>query len=318
MSKKGIIILLFILVLVTSGTTLMVRFYPQDSLKYSTVKVNGLDREFYYYVPANVSKHPKLLFALHSSNNVARDMQLMTGNQFNNLADKYKDMIIVYPQGYDRRWNDCRASNDNYSRYHNIDDVAFIEKTINYFSTNCDIDKSNVYAMGYATGSLMCYKLAKERPDLFKGVAVVCATLPTKTNDDCHESSKPVSMLIINGTADPIFKYDGGDVISPKGKNAGPFLSTMETISYWLSLDKGDTDVVATYKYPEIAGNDNTSVYQYYYPCPKTNKKVMLVKVVNGGHVFPNPVYQVWPSSVGNVTNDINAAEVIVDFFRGL
>lgn len=316
---RRLIFLLGIIVLIATGSsTLLVRFYSDDILKKGKVSVDGYNREFYYYIPQNVSAHPHLLFVIHSGNMDARDMQLVTGHQFNDLADKYKDVIIVYPQGYDRHWNDCRVSNENYTKYHNIDDVGFFEKMINYFAFKYNIDHQSVYAVGFAAGSQMCMKLAKEKPALFKGFSFVCGNMPVTTNDDCFDSNEPASVLFINGTADSVEPYNGGAMYSRKGDFRGYIMSTYESVNYWIDLDKGDTSLRAEYNFPHQMDRTKTSATQYFYPCNATGKKVMLVKVENGGHVFPNPVYNLWSKRMGTATADINAAQVTMDFFRSL
>ena len=137
-------------------------------------------------------------------------MQVLTGGQFDKLADQYKDIIVVYPQGYGRYWNDCRKSATFVTRKLNVDDVAFFDSMVKYFKDNYAIDEQNVFATGYSNGAQMCFKLAKERPGIFKGFAAVAANLPAVANDECIQTNRPVSMLLLNGTADPINPYNGG------------------------------------------------------------------------------------------------------------
>jgi len=59
----------------------------------------------------------------------------------------------------------------------------------------------------------MAMRLSLETPDLIGGAIVIAANPPTDDNIDCPilEGRRP-SMVFINGTADPINPYDGGDV----------------------------------------------------------------------------------------------------------
>ena len=157
--------------------------------------VNNLKRTFLFYVPKHVVQAPKLIFVLHGSGMEAKGMQVLTGGQFDELADEYRDIIVVYPQGYGRYWNDCRTSATFDARKLNVDDVAFFESMVKYFKDNYAIDEQEVFATGYSNGAQMCFKLAKERPRVFKGFAAVAANLPVETNDDCVEANQPVSML---------------------------------------------------------------------------------------------------------------------------
>ncbi len=43
-------------------------------------------------------------------------------------------------------------------------------------------------------------------------MAVAAANLPTPDNNDCQPAKRPLSVLVMNGTADPINPYNGGKV----------------------------------------------------------------------------------------------------------
>ena len=280
--------------------------------------VNNLKRTFLFYVPKHVVQAPKLIFVLHGSGMEAKGMQVLTGGQFDELADEYRDIIVVYPQGYGRYWNDCRTSATFDARKLNVDDVAFFESMVKYFKVNYAIDEQEVFATGYSNGAQMCFKLAKERPRVFKGFAAVAANLPVETNDDCVQASQPVSMLLLNGTADPINPYNGGMVKAGDGKKRGEVMSTNQTLQCWLALDKGDTTSQKVYEFPDVNESDKSTAVEYTYECVQTGKKVVLIKVINGGHIFMNAGFHLWPRAFGNVNKDISAPQIIVEFFRSL
>jgi polyhydroxybutyrate depolymerase len=280
--------------------------------------VSNLKRAFLFYVPKNLSEAPKLVFVLHGSGMEAKGMQVLTGGQFDKLADEHKDIIVVYPQGYGRYWNDCRRPATFDSKKLNVDDVAFFDSMVKYFIDNYAIDEREVFATGYSNGAQMCFKLAKERPGVFKGFAAVAANLPAATNDDCIQANQPVSMLLLNGTADPINPYNGGVVKAGDGKERGAVMSTSQTVQYWLALDKGDTTSQKVYEFPDVNKSDKSTAVEYTYDCVQSGKKVVLLTVVNGGHIFMNAGFHLWPRVFGNVNKDINAPQIIMEFFRSL
>jgi polyhydroxybutyrate depolymerase len=273
---------------------------------------------FLFYVPKHVSQTPKLVFVVHGSGMEAKGMQMLTGSQFDKLADEKRDLVIVYPQGYGRYWNDCRKADTFETSKLNVDDIAFFESMIKYFKENYNIDETNVFATGYSNGAQMCFKLAKERPAVFKGFAAVAANLPVKTNDDCISAHQPVSMLIMNGTADRINPYNGGTVKAGDGKERGEVMSTDQTVQYWLGLDNCDTTSVKEYDFPDINKSDKSTVVEYTYDAVQSGKKVVLIKVINGGHVFMNAGFHWWPRVLGNVNKDISGPQIIMQFFRSL
>jgi polyhydroxybutyrate depolymerase len=248
----------------------------------------------------------------------AMEMIIATGHQFNKLADESKNVIIVYPEGYKKSWNTCKMDSTREAKKLNLDDVGFIEHMINFFSTHYNINSKEVFAMGVSNGAQMCYKLAKQKPGLFKGFAAVSANLPIETNNDCFETNQPVSILVMNGTADPIEPYNGGEIHLDDGASHGSVVSTWQTMRYWKNLAKCDTASAKEYDFPDIDKSDNSISVKYTYINAATNKEVVLVKIINGGHNIPNPTFFLWPKVLGNVNKDINAPKIIFDYFMSL
>jgi len=282
------------------------------------ITIENLKRTFLFHVPKLLADSAKLVFVLHGSGMEARGMQVLTGGEFDRIADRQKDIIVVYPQAYGRYWNDCRKSATYDARKLHIDDIAFFEAMVKYFKDHYAVDDQQVFAAGYSNGAQMCFKLAKERPGMFKGFAAVAANLPAETNDDCVESHQPVSMLLLNGTSDPINPYNGGMVKAGDGKERGPVMSTDQTLHYWLVVDKGDSTAPKEFDFPDINTKDKSTAVEYTYDCVESGKKVVLVKVINGGHIFMNTGFRFWPRVLGNVNKDISAPQVIMEFFAGM
>ncbi|HTR82254.1 MAG TPA: prolyl oligopeptidase family serine peptidase [Bacteroidota bacterium] len=316
MRKK--IALVFLLSITTLSLSRSEPLKQSGSLHSGYLRVKSLARQFYYYVPRDLADSSDLIFVLHGSGMTAKGMEVLTGRQFDKLADKRKNLIIVYPQGYGRYWNDCRTQATFDAKKMKVDDVAFFESMIKFFNEKFSVDEKSVFVVGYSNGGEMCFKLAKERPDLFKGFAAVSANLPVATNNDCTETGQPVSMLVINGTADPIDPYNGGLMKAGDGKQRGKVISTPQTMDYWLKLDKADSTSMTEHVFPDIDESDKSTAVEDLYDCPQTQKKVALIKVVNGGHIFMNDGFSYWPRVYGRVNKDINAPAVILDFFKTL
>ncbi len=311
---KKILVLSLSLILYI-GSLQLARSSPLQS---AHLKIGSLQRMFLYYIPKHLSESPKLAFVLHGSGMEAKGMQMLTGAQFDKIADKQKDLIIVYPQGYGRYWNDCRKADTFETTKLNVDDIAFFESMIKYFKEHYRIDEKNVFVTGYSNGAQMCFKLAKERPAIFKGFAAVAANLPVEANDDCVEAHQPVSMLLMNGTTDRINPYNGGMVKAGDGKERGVVMSTDQTLQYWLGLDNCDTTSKKEYDFPDVNTTDKSTAVEYTYDSIQSGKKVVLIKVINGGHIFMNAGFHWWPRVLGNVNKDINGPQVIMEFFQSL
>ena len=296
MVKKVLIVAAVVAVIIITSGLVLLKVNPFAVAEKGIVQVDNLNREFYYHIPDGVSAHPRLIFVIHGSGATPGIMKISTGHEFDKLADESKDAIIVYPAGYHRYWNDCRKSATYDPKKMNLDDVGFFGKMIGYFKEHYNIDTTQVFALGHSLGGHMCYKLAKEKPQWFRGVAAISASLPVAENDDCYDMHLPISVLVMNGTSDPINPYTGGEVIGLNGCDTTP----------------------TVLKFPDIDATDQSTAMSYLYRNPVTHRQVELVKIINGGHIIPNPGFQLWPGSLGTVNKDIDAPRVIWDFFRQL
>jgi polyhydroxybutyrate depolymerase len=69
------------------------------------------------------------------------------------------------------------------------------------------VDPARIYVAGLTQGGFMSLRLGCSLSDRIAGVAAVGASMP-KTM--VCLPSRPVSMLMINGTSDPVVPYGGG------------------------------------------------------------------------------------------------------------
>ena len=125
-------------------------------------------------------------------------------------------------------------------------------------------------------------------------------------------------MLLLNGTADPINPYNGGVVKAGDGKERGEVMSADQTLQYWLAWTKEIQLHKKCMNFPDINKSDKSTAVEYTYDCVQSGKKVVLIKVINGGHIFMNAGFHLWPRVFGNVNKDISAPQIIMEFFRSL
>lgn len=285
---------------------------PQWALNESSLNVAGQERTFSYYLPEDISEFPSLIFVLHGSRGTVGIMRYLTNYAFEKAALREKDFILVYPQGYDKHWNDCRASATYRAKTEHVDDIAFFQAMISYFKAGYGINERAVFATGYSNGAHMCMKLAYEMPEAIRGVALFAANAPDTANNDCHLKGLPVSVLIINGTSDPINPYHGGPVVLDGDSSRGNVYSSQATMQYWANLLPCPiAEAKATAFRPDI---DRVQVH-----CPDGSYRVELVTVKEGGHTLPLPDPAPYlPAKVGSTNTNINSVSLVVDFFEDL
>ncbi len=238
-------------------------------------------------------------------------MRIATGYDFEYLAEE-KGFLVVYPQGYEKFWNDCRASADYEANLKNIDDVGFFKKMIQALEGDFSIDSSRVVATGISNGGQMMYRLAYESPEDVLLLAPLVSTIPIEENNHCKSSGTSVNIMIFNGTADQIAPYEGGLVSLFGNDSRGIVQSSEDTYKYWKGLDNSNREEII--KLEELDGDLDSSVIKRI---SKGNKIVALYTLVNGGHIYASPNVEYSSYFNGNV-RDINTSEEIYSVFESL
>lgn len=295
--------------------------YIPTELRKEAIIIDGKSRTFEYFVPKDLKSSSSLVFALHGSNGNVKDTRRFTNYEFERIASERKKQIIVYPLGYENHWNDCRMNASYKANQEDVNDIKFFEEMITHFHKKFHINKNKVFATGISNGGHMCYKLAYELPEKIKGIAPFVANLPEDFNNDCIPKNVSTSVLIINGTNDPINPYEGGWVVIGQDSTRGSVQSTEKTVAYWKSLLPCTVES-ETIEYEDYSSDDNSTVVHVKYAYHNTDKKVELIKVINGGHTVPlkdtPPIPERFKKIVGNKNLDINAPLIVVDFFESL
>jgi len=276
------------------------------------ITVDGIERHFRWYRPEKVAPSPPLVFVLHGSKGDGREARRSTYYEFDRLADRH-GFLAVYPDGYEQHWNDCRAKAPYEANKKNIDDVKFVSNMIDFLVEKEHANPDRVYATGISNGGQLAYRLALELPDRIAAVAPVAASLPDESNFDCTKSGKPVAILILNGTADPMNPYEGGEVaLYGLFGSRGTVMSTDATVSYFAQL-AGHHGPPLIVQYPDVATHDSSRAeLQIWSDGP--GPEVVLLKVEGGGHTFPHPFHR-FPRFIGPTNADLDAAAEIWRFF---
>ena len=288
------------------------------NMEVGSLEIDKINRGFTFYVPENITDNPKLVFVLHGSTMTVNEMLTVTGHEFNRLADFSKNTIIVYPQGYGNYWNDCRKSATYKTHILNLNEFEFFRNIVSKIENDNNIKLKSIFVVGFSNGGQLVYKLAKENPKYFRGFAAISASLPIVENDNCLPVKEAVSILIANGTSDPINPFNGGEVTVDDGEKRGKVLSTPNTVKYWKELLPSNKIVETNQEVISIHNKEDSLVTIESYNCVESNRTVEYVKIYNGGHNVPNPSFIHWPEKYGNVNKDINLPKVILDFFDAI
>jgi polyhydroxybutyrate depolymerase len=269
-----------------------------------------MDRTYLAYIPSGDLSAPALIIALHGSMGTGKKMREICGDQFERLAEKEK-FIVVYPDGYQTYWNDCRTEPKDDAHTKNIDDVGFITKLIEACCTKWHADPKKVYAVGLSNGGHMCFRLATEIRDKIAGIAVIGASMPGNGYSKCAAPRAGMPVMIVNGTDDPINPFEGGMVrlfyVFPKGE----VMSSMESARAWLKPEDREQHPKIELM-PDRDPTDETHIERLSWP----GSKVCLLMIHGGGHTVPGGSQYLPEFVVGRVSRDMNMAHEAWSFFN--
>lgn len=247
--------------------------------------IEGQYRSFHFNKPAKNPQGGALMFVMHGSGGKGLDMMQRT-TKLESVSGN-ENLLIVYPNGYHRYWNECRKFATSDANKENINENAFFKAMIRYFHTRYGIDEKRVVAAGMSGGGHMAYKLALTMPDQVKAIAAVVANMPDSASCDCSYANKPLPVLIINGTEDNTNPYNGGEMFV-NNASYGVVRSTEGTFAYWSSL-AGYNTTPSKKLLPDTDPADKQTIERYSFN-EDSKPAVTLLKVIGGKHDYPNDI----------------------------
>lgn len=277
-----------------------------------TIKIDGLDRFYHLYIPAAYrnSQTAPLVIALHGGGGSGKKVNKLL--ELNRLADRY-GFIVAYPDAVDRHWNDGRGVKKYRSQRENINDVNFISRMIDAVAVKFKIDKKRVYVTGASNGAMMSFRLGCELADKITAIAPVIGSMPENLAGACNPA-RPLPLLMINGTDDPMVPWEGGHVHVYR-KKLGKIISVRQTIIFWVTRNGCSPNPIRS-SVPDNDPQDRTSVHKMVYGQCSDGADVVLYEVRGGGHTWPGS-YQYLPKFlIGKTNHDLDATLVIWDFFN--
>lgn len=283
----------------------------RNELLTKTITVNSIQRTYYLHVPANLPKGKSvpLVMVFHGGGGEGIGTSRLT--KFNALADK-ENFIAVYPNGVGNNWNDGRESFEA-SRAHKekIDDVAFINAMLGAIAKEYKIDAKRIYATGISNGGTFSHYIGANLSNRIAAIAPVVGGMADPFYKN-FKPEKPVSVLIFQGTADPLVPYNGGYV----ARNRGKIISTDEAIKLWLKNDAIKEKPISTESFDKDK-DDGCTVDKFVWSGGKNKTEVVLYKLNGGGHTWAGGSQYLSRSIIGGICRDVDATEIIWEFFKG-
>jgi polyhydroxybutyrate depolymerase len=251
------------------------------------INSEGQARSFLLYLPDNYSEDPiPLVFSFHGSGGIPQNQVDTSG--FNTLADRH-GFAVVFPTGVFTNSVTTRSWNANLDA--GVDDVQFVRDMIEDVASSVNIDRSRIYTSGFSGGGRMSSRLACELSDVLAAAAPVAGL---QYPDGCTPS-RAIPIISFHAIDDRVNQYEVGE-------NSRPYwrMGVETALDKWRQANKCSL----------VNNDDNIAPGISYYSWNNCGNaaEINFYQTETGGHTWPG-------SSSGNAVQDIDASELIWEFF---
>jgi len=244
------------------------------------LNVDGFNRSYGFYIPASVDfKGPSVpvIMVLHGFPPL--DMATVTG--LNDAAD-LDGFIAVYPKANaGAEWAmACDLCSPNAVR--GVADLKYLRIVVADLIQSVPAGPARICLTGFSNGGIMTYRGACELTDDIAAFAPIGAGMWTWHVDRCRPGAG-VPIMMINGTDDPQFPWEGTDVPAPLAGGATQ-VPILDHVGVWGELNgcSAQLNVVEI----EDQYDDGTTLKRWSYT--RCSAETLFYKIEGGGHTWPS------------------------------
>ena len=249
--------------------------------------IDDVERWFAVHVPPGYrpGKPLPLVINIHGRTGTMFQQEEMT--RMNAKADR-EGFVAVHPQALDNPptwWGPIPNQVGQ-------PDMDFFARLLAYLQQEIRIDPDRIYATGFSNGATMANRLGCDMEDTFAAIAPVSGG--HVAFDEC-QVDRPVSVLVFHGREDSMIPYEGGPMSPP----------VREWVLAWAERD----GCGLASRVDQVGANISRETWD---DCPG-NGEVVFYTIDDAGHTWPGSEFG---AAMGGFTLDIDATDVIWDFFR--
>jgi polyhydroxybutyrate depolymerase len=273
------------------------------------VESDGLTRSYYLHVPPGPGAEPApLVLVFHGGGGNGPGTERLT--RFSALADRER-FLVAYPEGIGRNWNDGREISRSQAHREHVDDVGFVTVMLEAIARAHAVDPRRVYATGISNGGIFSHYLASHLASRIAAIAPVVGGIADPP-DPWFRPERPVSVLILQGTADPLVPYHGGPIAFGRGR----IIDTEDAARRWAGANGASTEPVRAPLPAAGPAPDRCGGTRAVYAGGRDGTEVVLVRLEGGGHTWPGGGQYLPQALIGRVCHDFDATALIWEFFK--
>lgn len=190
-------------------------------------------------------------------------------------------------------------------RQSQADDVEFVNQMLDQLGIKFPIDSSRIYAIGLSQGGFMSMRLGCALGDRIAAVGAVGAAMPKKM---ICLPQRPVSLVMINGTSDPVVPYGGGT----EHNMSLSTLSAEDSAKAWAKIDRCSEKPEKT-KLTRHEKNGMETKVDRFNACQE-GSEVVLYSMKGAGNTWAGGEQYQPEKTVGKTNQDPRANETLWSF----
>jgi polyhydroxybutyrate depolymerase len=180
---------------------------------------------------------------------------------------------VVVPEGIAHEWHDSPDA-----REPEVDDISFIASLTEKLIRERIADPQRVFIAGISNGGMMAFAVVAARSDLFAGIGTISGGMPRHVFEN-FRLAKPMPLIMINGDADDVLPYRGGDVGSRDG-----FFRSIAGVEETAALFAQANGCEALTEPRRLRMRDGKSLIERVEWGGPPNATVTVIKMIGGGH----------------------------------
>ncbi|MCQ2147220.1 MAG: prolyl oligopeptidase family serine peptidase [Bacteroidales bacterium] len=242
-----------------------------------TMKHQGLQREYYLYIPDNLLPSRPLVIMLHGYGGTAEGYRP-------EMAQKAKEhgFALVVPDGWPSPVTGKKGWNVRYPKQEGqkSDDEAFVIALTKKLQKEYGFKPEKTFLSGMSNGGEMCYIFAWRHPEFFRAIASVAGLTMAWLPEENKLPSKTVPFMEIHGTGDHTSEWTG----DPTGEFGwGAYLAVPLAVGNIVTMNRCSYEKVT--ELPLLDPSKPTrQVILHQYLGVEGSSEVRLYEVVDGKH----------------------------------
>lgn len=178
---------------------------PVGEQTFTIKSANGVTYTYILSVSDKVERTKKapVMIHWHALGSSPEEMRMVTHVD---TLEQTTNAIMVYPKSPDQSWDVGSCCTNTKLLATRRDELVFAKELVADLKKKVCVDEKRIYTAGFSNGGMMSQMLACKAADIFAAAFPMGSTL-TIPEADC-KPSRPIPIMLINGTKDPLVGYD--------------------------------------------------------------------------------------------------------------